>query len=351
MQFTFFPYFPSCDFDLKIGRVHLFNFWKYKDNYIGDDAAKAILEKICRMYRKPDLELADNLTVCIWDGDYTFGKLGADEMELIRKYALSLLFCSVVKNSERGSCSSEHFDFRGLEFDYTERHINYSAGSFFRYSKTIWEMEEKKFVAPEYVETPSIYRYDKELLEALVKFADFVTPEATKVFLALNWVRNACMNFDLFSPESRAVMLATAFEIYFNLPERLKGVELAERLERCLGKDTKVLPIALTKRVQKNKKKPADIDFSVYGKWALDFYELRSKIVHGNEITKADWVTAKAKPHIVVALLMMRFCLHRFLAENGLLAYSGILTTFGHESAAQQEYDQGKIAEEIEKWL
>ena len=169
MQFTFFPYFPSSNFDLKIGRMHLFNFWKYKNTYIKDVAIKKILEKICKMYRSSDLVLAKNLTVCIWDGDYTFKKLSVDEMDVIHKYALSLLFCSVVKNSEQGCCSSEHFHFIGLEFDRNvESHLNYKAGSLFDYRKIILDINDKKFVTPEYVEVPNYHNYDEQLFESLI---------------------------------------------------------------------------------------------------------------------------------------------------------------------------------------
>ncbi len=363
MQFTFFPYFPSSNFDLEIGRIHLFNFWKYKDKYIEDDAIKVILEKICTMYRKSDLELANNLTVCIWDGDYTFKKLTIEEIDVIHKYALSLLFCSVVKNSEQGCCSSEHFHFKGLEFDYNvESHINYSAGSFFGYSKYVGDMNVKKFVAPEYVEVPIYYNYDEQLFESLIKLINSGDPQEVIIFQALNWVRNSCMNFDHFNNESRAVMIATTFEIFFDLPDHLKAVEFAERLEKCLrteemmtkdeeGNDVKGMPSVLKKTVQKKKEKEKEISFSVYGKWAIDFYELRNEIVHEGKITTANWVTSKGKRHIDIALLMMQFCLYRVLAQKGFLIYSSEFRIIGLDANFLKKQKEAELAADIERRL
>lgn len=346
MQFTFFPYFPSSNFDQKIGRIHLFNFWKYKNTYIKDAAIRRILEKICKMYRNSELERAKNLTVCIWDGDYTFKKLSVDEMDLIHKYALSLLFCSVVKNSEQGCCSSEHFHFIGLEFDYNvESHINYSAGSFFGYSKIIWDMNVKKFVAPEYVEVPSYYTYDEQLFESLIKLINTGDSQESKIFQVLNWVRNSCMNFDHFNNESRAVMLATAFEIFFSLPEQSKEDSFAEKLETCLGKSG--LP-AITKKNARGKDKTN----TIYGWWARDFYSLRSKIVHGEKITNIDWFSSnKRNRHINIALLMMQFCLYSLLTQKGLLIYSSDFQSIGIDANFLKNQKEDKLAADIEQWL
>ena len=188
MQFTFFPYFPSRDADIKVGRVHLFNFWKYKDVYIKDDGIKVVLEKICEMYLKPNLERANNLTVCVLDNDYSFEELSDDNVNYINKCALSLMFCSIAKNHEWGACTSENFVFFRQNFARTDNHINYTAGSFVRVENIMNDISRKKFVAPEYIQIPFSYSYDNKLIEALIKAIDQRDSNYDRIFQSLGSV-------------------------------------------------------------------------------------------------------------------------------------------------------------------
>lgn len=353
MQFTFFPYFPSLNFDLKIGRIHLFNFWQFKDTYIADSDIKVTLEKICGMYVNNNLKRAENLTVCVFDNDYSFGELSQDQVKDISKYALSLMFCSVTQNH----CSSENFVFFHQSFGHSGTRVNYTSGSFVSVEHIMNNIFTKKFVAPEYVHNPFNYDYDDQLFEALIKAIDSGSIENEKIFHSLEWVRQACMNFDYYSTAIRPVMMTTAFEIFFSLQDK-KEDDFAIKLETLLGTsdmhriDTNGTSIKGLPLIKKNNVRGKEKENTMYGWWARDFYSLRSKIVHEGRITPSDWTNSKGNAHVVIALMMMNFCLYCSMAQKGFLDYppnpeDGFKLDFN----ATQFFKEQSIASKIENLL
>jgi hypothetical protein len=65
-QFSFLPYFPADDLDLKVNRLHLFNFWNHKNTYIPDADVKQRLERICSFYVDTSLERLDEFTIAVY---------------------------------------------------------------------------------------------------------------------------------------------------------------------------------------------------------------------------------------------------------------------------------------------
>lgn len=64
-----------------------------------------------------------------------------------------------------------------------------------------------------------------------------------------------------------------------------------------------------------------DKENTIYGWWARDFYDLRSKIVHGSNIAKQDFGNHNKVEHLKIAVKIMNFCLYRLLEERGYLIY------------------------------
>ena len=59
----------------------------------------------------------------------------------------------------------------------------------------------------------------------------------------------------------------------------------------------------------------------MYGWWARDFYDLRSKIVHGSNVTAQDFSNHNNVEHLKIAVKIMNFCLYRLLEDKGYLIY------------------------------
>lgn len=142
-------------------------------------------------------------------------------------------------------------------------------------------------------------------------------PTDERVFNALTWVRYAFLNADGYSYESRVVMMATAFEILFDLPRNGKEEEFARRLELLLEVDKMGHPA-----IRKPNSWGALKTSTMYGWWAREFYSVRSRIVHEGVVAKSHLVNAKGAQHLLLALKMLKFCLYRLLEKRGFLMFS-----------------------------
>jgi hypothetical protein len=111
-------------------------------------------------------------------------------------------------------------------------------------------------------------------------------------------------------------MMATAFEMFFDLPQYGKEEEFARRLESLLQVD-KMGHATITKPNARGVVKTS----TIYGWWAREFYALRSKVVHEGTVSKNDLVNAKGAQHLFLALRLLKFCFVRLLEQRGLLQF------------------------------
>ncbi|MBN2180447.1 MAG: hypothetical protein JW715_00935 [Sedimentisphaerales bacterium] len=130
-----------------------------------------------------------------------------------------------------------------------------------------------------------------------------------RIFRSLEWFRFAHTEADQVSEPSKLVMMSTAFEILLDFSKkREKKKYFVNQIEKRLKRDESVLD----KRIYNNNQR-------IYIKaacWAWDFYNLRSRIVHGDEISTQDlcyknWIT-----HNIVADMVIWELIVQELYEN-----------------------------------
>ena len=330
-QFLFFPYFPVDDIDLRVNRVHLFNFWRHKDTYIPDSLVKDKIEKFCSLYVDNNLEVIRSLTIAVIDNNYSFTHLTDEQLNDLRRFASALLFASIINNQTNSVCVSEQFALVHQNFNLTEDAIVFTTGSFYRVQN--WQsFEMTRLVRPAYVPSNTLfYRFDDKLLEGFANVIDDHSPDNDYLFRTLEWVGYTFINSEGYSGASRHVMLATAFEIFFDLPDFGKADEFAGKLESLLEVDKmeiydkkfKLIQTGLTPVTKKNAV-GKDKTNTMYGWWARDFYHLRSKIVHGDEITNADIRNHNNEQHLIIGLKMLAFCFYKLLENKGYLVFETI---------------------------
>jgi hypothetical protein len=315
-QFSLLPYFPALSTDLTVNRVHFFNFAAFKDTYIDSVLLRSRIGEYCALYVDESLEPLLSPTVAVIDSDYSFVPLNDPLLTDLQKYSLALLTCSIGDEQEIAMCVSEQFTLLTQNFTLTEDAIAYPTGSFYRV--TNWRsLSTTRLVRPAYVPNETIlYRFEKKLMEGLANMIDLHDPTDERVFKALTWVRYAFLNADGNSYESRVVMMATAFEIFFDLPRNGKEEEFAGRLESLLQVD-KMGHSMIRKPNARGVMKTS----TMYGWWARDFYSLRSRIVHEGVVSKNDLVNAKGAQHLLLALKILKFCLYRLLEQRGVLVF------------------------------
>jgi hypothetical protein len=240
--FAFLPYFPKENFDEKISRVHLFNL-SLGEDYITDEGIRNRIEQYASLYVDANNNQGTTFTIAVIDDNYGFETLSDKQLLDLSRYAVALLFCNVVNNAENRVCVSEQFTLLFQPFTLPTDNaaendfITYQTGSFYRVLNT-YSLNSARFVRPAFVPNYNLfYRHDKKLLSGLAKLIDSGDPNDDKYFRALDWVRYAHLNAEGFSAESRIVMLATAFEVFFELPKHGKTKAYVDALEGLLKVD------------------------------------------------------------------------------------------------------------------
>lgn len=319
-EFSYLPYFPSLInsdsyVDFRINGLHLFNFWKYKDVYLQDDNLKQTLESLCAMYVDADGRTLSRLTIAIIDDNYSLLPLTDAQREDLNRYILAFSFCTVVNNMENSAWASEHFTLYHQRFSPGQNMITYTAGSYVRLTH-MTDISDKRFHIPDYIVDSLFFRYDEKLFQAFANMVDAHRSDDDHLFKVLEWVRFACSNVGGYSPESRLVMLTTAFEIFFQLPRNNKETEFVNRLELLLDVGQMEIPL-----IQRETRDGRNKSNTIYGWWARDLYWVRSEVVHCGALNREDFSNHNRVDHLLLALKMLRICYYHQLEELDYLTY------------------------------
>lgn len=120
---------------------------------------------------------------------------------------------------------------------------------------------------------------------------------------------------DQVSVLSRAVMVATAFEILLEFPPQGKRRHFVEYVEREVAEPG-------CRRGARTHENGRVYDLSLAGCWAWDFYNLRSRIVHGDPVQAQDLIFREWITHLIVADLVFLLCMRSLLFELRVLGDS-----------------------------
>jgi hypothetical protein len=152
---------------------------------------------------------------------------------------------------------------------------------------------------------------DSNLLQGLGKCLSpqFSGDVRERIFRSLEWFRMAHMEGNEVSAFSKIVMMATAFEIFLQFPREGKRRHFVNFME---------IRIASSKfnkdvRTSENRK---SFNLSLAGCWAWDFYELRSRIIHGDQVADEELRYRNWLTHLIVADLVFLECVKRELFEQ-----------------------------------
>ena len=154
-------------------------------------------------------------------------------------------------------------------------------------------------------------RYPLQGLGSLLEKPDAASTEfVERVWRSLELFRLAHLDEAHQTDDAKVVAMATAFESFFGLPDRGKQGEFA-------GKVGQLIPDGEMQHGIRKTLKGKTINLSVPGCWAWDFYDLRSRLVHGDSVLPAAFTDPSGYPHLVVADLVFRECMLRELFTLG----------------------------------
>lgn len=167
-----------------------------------------------------------------------------------------------------------------------------SGGSLFPV-KSMWKVDELRIVRPVFVNTQHVgLEYDEGLLQALVTCEKFARGQRSqkrpgtheRVMRAIQVFHLAYRNIDRFDPGLRVVLLAYGFETLWPLGSPKKGA-LMHKIQTYLGSpDDKPTETVWLEKME--------FRATLLQKWAYDFYELRSDIVHGDFVDEQRYIYA-----------------------------------------------------------
>jgi len=322
LQFSFLPY-TSLEKELKIGDVLFWPFYRKKDRYIKDVPIRNQIEKFLKQYvehakQKKSLE---KITMVSYRSPNNLKPLSRKPAKEVKNIVTMLCFCTLVRNTRWRAFSSDDFQLIHQNFIPGDDGIAPSSGSWIQRQTGGLKIDEVVFITPFHICTGESIDFNEKILKALEKLqqdednSDFYR----RIITALEWVAYAYTNVDNFNYFSRIVMMSTAFEILLDgFQGKFAFMGKVKNLTCNTLDDT---PKKRATREISYQGKKAEKSFSYKEWWAYDFYELRNKIVHGEEINTKDAKNRKGEFHFQIAMLFFEECLKKILSDKGYYPY------------------------------
>lgn len=304
-QVTILPWF-SVD-ELKVGEVI---FWKYDGNEIKDESIKDYLDKYVGCYVDITGKRQQDVVIASFGNKNNFAVLSPQEHLMVKAARDLICFAAIAPHSLKAvnqdnkslaPPSSERFQMFSQNFVPGTDGIAFKAGSHTTSLSGGWKLNEVKLAAPLYL-GGSLFSIDGRILQALSRLLPSLgNPESEaselRLFRALEWFRLAHVENDEVSIFSKVVMMSTAFEILFDVPnvpgksnyiaDKIDSIFVSAKLARA------------TRRIGKTNK-----GHTLAGWWGWDFYKLRNRIVHGDTVTADELIYKDWLTHLIVADLV-----------------------------------------------
>lgn len=325
LQFSFLPYISLKD-DLKIGNILLWPFYKKKDNYITGQLIKAQMQRFLKQYveyvnNSRRQEPLENITMVSYKSPNNFNPLITRQLREVRDMVTMLCFSTIIRKKSWCAFSSDDFQLIHQNFLPGNQGIAPSAGSFIRRTAGGLKIEEVLFITPFYISRGWDIDFDKKILRALEKLWQEKRNQEfyRRIITSLEWVAYAYTNVDNFNYASRIVMMATSFEILLNgFRNRWEFMKKIKKYTCNLDdKDSKNRE---TRTIETNKG-PKEKECSFKEWWAYEFYDLRSRIVHGHEIKDTDIRNRKGKEYFLLSIKFFEECLKKVLQAHKCYLY------------------------------
>lgn len=343
LQFFFLPWAGNgIRESVKIGSI---TFWPYPDEAdrrITDAEIKNKLNEFFKRFVNLKGEPVGKVVMCSYKDEVFHEFKSKEEYYELRNAVNALIFSAITSQTVSAVTDSPH----GRYFPPPNSNVFELASfvlknNFILTSDGLWELSDIAFQNP-IPQGGKLWGYNKEIIKCFdVCFSkghsSVIEGDLSRLTRSLEWFRLAhtednLISYDtkIFNEEvsypSKIVMMATAFEILFNLKNYKKGKKFTKNVENCIRKSTAKTLIEET-RTDAEKK---DTKRTRAGWWAWDFYQLRNNAVHGDAISPSDliykdWITSP-----IIADLVYLVCVENLLIKNGCI--------------------DGKIRSSIKKW-
>lgn len=336
---VFLPYAP-IENNIKISNVTFWPFYKEKEQRITDPKIVKHLERLFDSYINRTGNKTKNITVASIDKPLfdTSESLDIDQLENARYV---LFFACVERNEEYFWCTSDNFEMIYQNFVPGELHVAVCAGGLHEIVST-WKIEDVKFTTPDYVNQLFKVRYEARLMDALNACLQNMHKDiiCRRIIKSLRPFYQSYKNTHDVDHQSRILLMTEAFVILLDLRSRKDFRQKIDKLCGGRNESRKKYPIIDTR----TNIKITDEILTEKQIWAEEFYKLRDRIIHGDEITLSD-LSYKGTGHIYLAELFFKKCIKEILSSLslGFISYDEIIL----DNSGNFVYKSGKLKEAI----
>jgi len=277
-QVAYMPYAPIKE-AFRIGNYEIWPYYRESSKRIKNkDVVQHLNRQFGRYFERKydekkggyDKPLEEIFIISPINFDFGTSKFLEEQIEEIRTVAHVIAFCAI------NECA-----FVSSSTDAFAVHIqNFQVGSdgIALWNKIFTKLDMVKFMKPYYLGT-SLLKFEKTpLCDALGNALQFKDKkEIESMFRALQLFYHTATYGEMVTDEHRLLSLVMCFEVLLNFENR---IEFVKKMENLLNNAE---PKVETRTVKINNK-DTSVTKSKTSWWAFDLYNLRSDVVHGNEI-------------------------------------------------------------------
>ncbi len=313
LQVSFLPWIQTKR-SLCIGPIR---FWPYCAEAEQRIKAQEIRDHLTRYFRSfvdHQGRPVGSITVCSYS-DADFRCLEDFEYRELRRAVDVMIFATIApqvkttvcaNNRSMGPPSADIYELVTQNFQPGSDHVAVHAGTV---KSGGWRIGEIIFPKP-WATGGTLGTPDEELAKGFDKCfsPEFSVDIRERLFRSLEWFRMAHIEGGQVSELSKVVMMATGFEILLQFPRKGKRQHFMDYMKKKVTSDKFIKDTRITDKGDK-------LNLSLVEWWASDFYELRNRIVHGDQVPESDLIYRDWITHLIVADLVFLECVKRELFE------------------------------------
>ncbi|MFA6198246.1 MAG: hypothetical protein WC734_03795 [Patescibacteria group bacterium] len=294
IAFTIFPYL-ELDESVTIGDICFWPYLKEKQKRFGkiSNAAQRV-DQLVKIYRGfiDNSQLANPVIASrLSDGKDNFAQYDKKvDDELIT--ATNIVAYANLSHQKRFFPSS----YENFKSDSYELNLDKTSGGLSLHSRRgihILMIDETKIQTPFYINVTNVSReVSKDIFSALCTLNERRANgtkdeklEAERILRSVYWYNRSHVADPLVTSEDMIISLGVALETLLNIQQySRKGQEMGDRIQLLLGQKKEI------------------------ANWSDSFYQLRSKIIHGEKVISLDYSFPQSS-HITLAQIVFDYCL------------------------------------------
>jgi len=219
-------------------------------------------------------------------------------------------------NAVHFMATPENFNETYQNFVIGNERVTDNTGDILRFSHMGLKLGEFQYTRPGYLPKLMDFRYDKELLEFILKLNHRRPQISRRIFNATEMFFESYYNSSSLSVNARVLLQASAFEILLHLPNRNQRKIFKDQIESITGLSGEKQYVYYSERGEKTIRETR----TMKGIWADRFFSLRNHIIHGNSPPAKEYIFShrgwSQQRHIDLGLMFFIVLVKRQIEKN-----------------------------------